>query len=788
MRKILLIVVLVLPFLLEGCNTETVKQPVDYVDPIIGSVAKSKYYGRTFPGAVVPFGLVQLSPDTQTAKDNTTGYSYKHNTIEGFSFLHLSGVGWFGEFGNLLVTPTNGDLKTSRGEVIRTKTGYRSRYSHDREEAEAGYYSVHLDDYGVKAEMTVAEHSGMLRFTFPKDSTNRIQIDLARRIGGTSVRQYIKVLDDKRIEGWMHCNTDGGGWGDGRIHKAKYTVYFSAEFSKPFASSGIWSADIPDGQSRKYANVNSKKYQKIIANSKIINGITEFEGDHIGFFANFPNLINDEEVLFKAGISFVDLDGARNNLKKEISHWNFNKVRKQAKEKWDKALNVINIEGATEEQKQVFYTSMYHTMIDPRKFSDVDGRYYGGDHKVHQSKDFTCRTVFSGWDAFRSHLPLLTIIDPEATNDVVCSLVEKAELSGKGLPKWEIVSSYSNCMLGDPATSVILDAYRKGIRNFDIQSAYKQSKQTVLGPNTLRNGWEQYNKLGYVPCDSTDRWRGYYKGLSATLENCYADWCVGELAKDLGYEDDYQLFFERAQNYKNVYDPSVGCVRGRLSDGSWLPWKGKLEFPATGCIESNPFQQMWFVPHDIKGLKELMGEERFLSELEELFDKTPLDFNFNKYYNHANEPVHHVPYLFNYTSKPWLTQKWVRTIMNQAYGVGPYGIKGNEDVGQMSAWYILSSMGFHPICPGDNKYQLGSPLFGKVVVKLDPKYYPGKTFTVTAINNSPENVYVKSISLNGEKLDRTYITHEEIVNGGELIFEMCSSPTVNEISLNNGGK
>lgn len=778
MRKGLLIVMLLLPLLMEGCSKEknTEIEAVDYVDPFIGSVAKSKYYGRTFPGAAMPFGLVQLSPDTQTAKDNTTGYSYKHKTMEGFSFLHLSGVGWFGEFGNLLVTPTNGKLMTSRGHATKPESGYRSRFSHDREQAQAGYYSVHLDDYDVKAEMTVAEHSGILRFTFPEDSTNRIQIDLARRIGGTSVRQYIKVIDDRRIEGWMLCNTDGGGWGDGRIHKAKYTVYFSAEFSEPFASSGIWSADIPEGQTRKCDDVLSKKYQRYIAQSEVITDVQEYAGDHIGFFANFPNLKHGDQVMFKAGISFVDQEGARNNLQAEMDHWDFDQVKSDARETWAKALDVINIEGATVDQKQVFYTSMYHAMIDPRKFSDVDGRYYGGDHEIHQSDQFTCRTVFSGWDAFRSHLPLLTIIDPESTNDIVNSLVEKAELSGMGLPKWEIVSSYSNCMLGDPAIPVILDAYRKGIRSFDIQAAYEQSKQTALGPNTLRNGWADYTRLGYVPCDTTDRWRGYYKGLSATLENCYADWCVGEFANDLGYEEDYALFSDRALFYKNVFDPEVGCMRGKLSDGTWLPWKGKLEFPASGCIESNPFQQMWFVPHDVEGLEGLLGKTQFLAELEELFDNTPLDFNFNKYYNHANEPVHHIPYLFNYTDKPWLTQKWVRTILTQAYGTGPYGIKGNEDVGQMSAWYILSAMGFHPVCPGDNKYQLGSPLFEKAVVKLDSKYYSGKTFTVIANNNSLENMYVQSVSLNGEKLDRTYITHEEIVNGGELVFEMSSTP------------
>jgi len=780
MKKIFLVLIF-LPFLLFGsCNKEknNEKESVDYIDPLIGCVAKTKYYGRTFPGATSPFGLVQLSPDTQFRKDVTTGYSFEHNTIEGFSFLHLSGVGWFGEFGNLLVTPTNGELKTSGGKNQKPDEGYCSRFSHDTEVAEAGYYSVELEDYSIKTELTVAPHSGMLKFYFPEDSTNRIQIDLAHRIGGTSVRQFIKVIDETRIEGWMVCNTDGGGWGDGRIHKAKYTVFFSGEFSKPFSSSGIWEANFPDGQSRRFDDVASKKYQNIVTQSKVFENVNEYEGDHLGFFANFPNLKQGDDVIFKAGISFVDIKGARKNLNTEIDHWNFDQIKKEAKANWAKAINVVKIKGGSEDEKQIFYTSLYHAMLDPRNFTDVDGRYYGGDHKIHQSGNFTCRTVFSGWDAFRSHIPLLTIIDPETTNDVVNSLVEKATLSGMGLPKWEIVSNYSNCMLGDPAVSVIVDAYKKGIKNFDIEEAYKQCKQTSVGPNTLRNGWEQYNELGFVPCDSTPRWSGLYKGFSATLENCYADWCIAEFAKDLGYQKDNEFFSKRAMNYKNIFDSELGYMRGKFANGDWIPWKDKLQFAGTGCIESNPFQQMWFVPHDIEGLQNLLGEERFLSELEELFNKTPIDFNFNKYYNHANEPVHHVPYLFNYTEKSWLTQKWVRTILSQAYGTGPYGIKGNEDVGQMSAWYILSAMGFYPVCPGDNKYQLGSPLFDEVEITLDSKYYSGNKFCVVALNNSAENIYVQAVYLNDVKLNRTYILHDEIVAGGELRFEMGSQPNL----------
>jgi len=326
---------------------------------------------------------------------------------------------------------------------------------------------------------------------------------------------------------------------------------------------------------------------------------------------------------------------------------------------------------------------------------------------------------------------------------------------------------------------VILDAWSKGIRGFNLEEACRISCRTSLGPGTIRNGWEDYNEIGYAACDpQPERWQGLYKGVSATLENCYADWCIGQIAGELNDVEGTELFMGRAKYYRNVFDEELGFVRGRYRTGEWIPWEGELAF-GQGCIESNPLQQMWFVPHDIPGLKELIGEERFLYELELLFERTPADFSFNEFYNHANEPVHHIPYLFNFTSKPWLTQKWVRIIMENAYGTTPYGIMGNEDVGQMSAWYILSALGFHPVCPGDQKYMIGSPMFSQAEIKLDPEYYKGGSFKITALNNSPENVYVRKVSLNGTELDRPYIFHHEITDGGEIVFEMGDSPNEN---------
>ena len=751
---------------------------VKYVDPLIGAVAKTKYYGRTSPAASLPFGLVKIGPDTYTGGDVGSGYSFEHKTLEGFSFIHMSGIGWFGDFGNLLVTPTNGTFHPNRGSVDNPETGYRSRISHDTEVATAGYYAINLDDYNIKAEMTSTQRCGILRFTFPKNKANRIQIDLARRIGGTSVRQYIKVLDDHRIEGWMKCTPNGGGWGNGKTNMVFYTVYFSADFSKPFTNHGMWSAKIPEGQSRKVQDIVTDEYQNLIKKSDIKKGCNELEGDHLGFYAEYPNLKEDEQVMFKAGISFVDLNGARNNLETELNNWDFDQVKLDAEAKWAKQLGVIKIEGATEKQKKIFYTALYHAFLDPRDFTDTDGRFYLKESGIHEKENFHYRTIFSGWDAFRSHIPLLTIIDPKTVDELVHSLIAKAEDGGMGFPKWEIAGCYSDCMLGDPAIPVILDAWKKGIRDFDLAKAYQYAKQTSLGPNTLRNGWENYNEKGYVACDSVPaRWNGYYRGVSATLENCYADWCISQMAKELGDKKDEKQFEERSKYYRNIFDPEKGFFRGKLKNGEWIPWKGELAFKQ-GNIECNPLQQMWFVPHDISGLKSLIGEERFLTELEYMFDHTPPDFGFNEFYNHANEPVHHVPYLFDFTEKPWLTQKWVREILDKAYDTGPYGIKGNEDVGQMSAWYILSAMGFHPVCPGDGKYMLGSPLFSKVVIKLDQNYYKGKTFTITARNNSDQNRYVQRVWLNGKEQKRPYISHEEIVNGGELVFEMGDMPNM----------
>lgn len=742
------------------------KPLVDSINPFIGASTSREFgEGKTFPGAATPFGLVQLSPDTITGGDNGPGYSWHHTSIEGFSFTHMSGVGWHGDFGNFLVMPTIGKLKTERG-VKGAEHGYRSRFRHETEIAQAGYYAVSLDDYHIRAEMTAAPRAGILRFTFPKSNESRVQIDLARRVAGTAVRQFVKVVDDHTIEGWMKCTPEGGGWGNGG-GKANYTVYFSAQFSRPLTNFGVWTAEIPDGWKRKLEDIESQRYREVVASAKVLPGCRELEGKHLGFFSDFATA-DGEVVLLKAGISFVSVAGARQNLQQDISGWDFEKVRQQARGAWAQALAGVAVEGGSEVQREAFATALYHSMIDPRAFSDHDGQYVGADRQVHRTENFTYRTIFSGWDVFRSQFPMLTIIRPDVVNDTVNSLMQQAELSGNGrLARWEIVAVESGCMIGDPAVSVFADAYLKGIRGYDALKAYELCRQTVMGPKSGRDEQSAYEKLGFAP-----------RGISLTLEDAYFDYCAGRFAQALGRSEDASLLLKRALNYRNIYDSSVGNMRARNADGTWLPWAGATRH-GQGCVESNPYQQGWFVPQDVAGLIKLMGKDYFLSHLTEFFEKTPTNFKWNDYYNHANEPVHHVPYLFTYAGAPWLSQKWARFIMDNAYGSGVKGLCGNEDVGQMSAWYILSAIGFHPVSPVDGVYIIGSPIFDKVSIQLDPQYYKGGSFSVVTHNNSPKNCYVQSAKLNGQPLERAWIKHAEVAGGGVLEFVMGPTPNQN---------
>lgn len=745
------------------------KTLADEVNPMIGASTSEKaagtYHGlgKTFPGAATPYGMVQVSPNTITGGDNGSGYSDEHTSIEGFAFTQMSGIGWYGDLGNFLVMPATGKLQTSAGKQDHPELGYRSLYDKSSEKAAAGYYSVLLTESNIKAEATAASRSGMLRFTFPQNQQSRIQIDLARRVGGTSSLQYVKVVGEHTIEGWMKCTPDGGGWGNG-AGKADYIVYFHAEFSKPLKNYGVWSADIPDDWARKLEDVTSDKYQQRIAEAAVLKGTGEKEGKHLGFYTEFETA-KDEQVILKTGISFVSIEGARNNLKKDISGWDFDQVRTAAKAMWNKALSKIKVEGGTDEERKVFYTALYHTQIDPRTFSDADGNYTGGDGKVHQAKGFTKRTIFSGWDVFRSQMPLQTVINPTLVNDMVNSLVTLADEKKEDyLERWEFLNAYSGCMIGNPAVSVMADAYAKGIRKFDENRGYQLAVNSV-------------EKFG-----NGDKGYAFQQvGISTTLEYAYFEWCVSELAKALNKPADQQKYLARSKSYQNIWDAEKGWFRPKKEDGSWEPWpaEGRLK-QWYGSMEANPYQQGWFVPQDIEGMIALMGgREKTLADLTNFFDQVPESMMWNDYYNHANEPVHHVPFLFNRLGAPWLTQQWTRAICSKAYRNSVIGLVGNEDVGQMSAWYVLAASGFHPVTPGSTRYELTSPVFSKVEIALDPAWYKGRSFTIIAKGNSPENIYIQSAVLNGKPYQKCYIDHKDIVAGGRLELTMGAQPNKN---------
>ena len=736
-----------------------------YVNPFVGASTNTELagashgLGKTFPGATAPFGMVQVSPNTITGGDNGPGYSYEHTTIEGFAFTQMSGIGWYGDLGNFLVMPTIGDLHTFAGTEDKPEEGYRSRYDKSTEKASAGYYSVFLSDYKIQAEATALPHSGMLRFTFPESKEARIQVDLARRVGGTSTLQSVEVVDDHTIKGWMQCTPDGGGWGNGD-GKADYTVYFYAQFSKPFSGHGVWSADIPDDWGRKREDVCSERYREAIRQAAIHPSVSTFEGKHLGFYANFETK-PDEVILLKSGISYTSLKNAEENLAAEMKDFDFDRTHAECVRLWNDELAKVSVEGGTDEEKRVFYTALYHTLIDPRLCSDINGEYTGADKKIHQTGKFRKRTIFSGWDVFRSQMPLQTIINPEMVNDLVNSLVEIADQSGNEyLERWELLNAYSGCMVGNPAISVLCDAYRKGIRDYDVEKAYRYAL------NTSRRF--SNNDDGYTPGN-----------ISCTLEYDYTDWCMARLAEWLGKEGDRAHFDKRALSYATIFDPESGWFRPRNEKGvfSSLPEKGRLQ-EGYGCVESNPYQQGWFVPHDVEGMIRLMGgREKVLADLTDMFEKTPGDYLWNDYYNHANEPVHHVPFLFNRLGMPSLTQKWTRDICRNAYHDKVTGLVGNEDVGQMSAWYVLAAAGIHPICPGDGRYEITSPVFDRVEFRLDPAYAAGGSFVIEARDNSPENIYIQSATLNGKKYDKCYLTHDDLAAGGTLVLQMGAKPS-----------
>ncbi len=635
------------------------------VDPFIGTGG----HGHTFPGATLPFGMVQLSPDTRWENwDGSSGYHYSDKTIMGFSHTHLSGTG-APEYCDILLMPTTGRLQILPGDENNSKTGYRSSFTHENESASPGYYSVLLDDYGVLAELTATIRSGFHKYTFPKTDSAHIIIDLKNR--DHVLESNIEIISDTEIQGFRKSR---------RWAKEQF-VYFYAEFSKPFKSYGI------------------------ALNDTLIQGISKADGKSIRAFVNFTTDKN-EQILVKVGISAVSIEGARKNLEAENKSWDFEKVRNSARENWNKFLSKIEVEGGTDREQRIFYTSLYHLAIAPNIFMDVDGKYRGVDHSIHMAEGFKNYTVFSLWDTFRAAMPLYTIIDQERYSDYIKTFLEMYRIGGR-LPQWELAGNYTGVMIGYHTHSAILDAYVKGLRDFDHELAFEAMKKRV-------ENIPYYKDLGFIPADKVGG------SVSMVMEYSYNDWSVSQMAKFLNKDIDYHDYQQRARFYQNMFDPSTGFMRPKNLDGSWItpfdPTEGSDHF-----VEGNSFQYSLFAPHDINGLIDLIGgDQEFIDWMDNLFttesqhDEKAIDATgLIGQYAHGNEPSHHMAYLYNYAGAPWKTQAMVRTILDTMYDDKPDGLSGNEDCGQMSAWYIFSAMGFYPVCPGEPNYIIGSPLFDK---------------------------------------------------------------------------
>jgi predicted alpha-1,2-mannosidase len=709
---------------ISGCFVAVQGQSPDYaqlVNPFMGTAAD----GNTWPGAAYPFGSVQLSPDTKlTGAGVCGGYYYPDSTILGFTHTHLSGVGE-PEYRDILFMPTVGKVQLLPGVEKGDKSGYKSSFDHLQETASPGYYSVFLKDYGVKAELTVTPRCGFHKYTFPKSDSSHVIIDLVHPGGAEEL--YIKKVSDTEIEGLRRSH----GWAWDQY------VYFVARFSKPFLSVDI------------------------ALDEAIIKGASEAKGKNVKASVNF-NTKNGEAILVKVGTSAVSIDGARKNLTAEIKDWNFNKITGDAKAAWNKELTKIEVEGDKPEDLKNFYTSMYHAFLNPNLFMDIDGKYRGTDHKVHEAQGFTNYTVFSLWDTFRALHPLYTIINQGRTTDFVKTLLQIHDDGGR-LPMWPLAGNYTDDMLGYHAVPVIADAYVKGIRNYDLQKAFTAVKHSA---EMDKLGLKYYKKIGYLPCDRQG------ESVSKTLEYCYDDWCIAQMAKEMGSKEDYLNYHQRAHNYQNVFDSSTGFMRGKKMDRTWLTPFDPLVNSAYS--EGNAFQYM-FVPHDADGLKTLMGGDKKFSEwLDVLFTlkKGNDERGSIGQYWHGNEPGHHLAYLYDYAGEPWKTQALVHRIMTDLYKNTPEGLAGNEDCGQMSGWYILSSMGFYSVAPGQKIYAIGTPLFAKATINLEN----GKKFVVKANNISDDNYYIQSATLNGNVYSNSYLRHDDIMNGSELVFEMGPKP------------
>lgn len=698
-----------------------------HVDPFIGTGG----HGHVYPGATVPFGMVQLSPDNGTEGwDWTSGYHYSDSVIKGFSHTHLSGTG-IGDLCDILFMPAV--LKDPNGQ-------YSSHFSHIEETAEPGYYSVVLKTPNIRAELTATERAGFHRYTFRRSNDAKIVIDLGHRLNWDSpVESNITIVSPTLVTGYRYSK----GWAP------KQRIYFAARFSKPIRSSHLGN----DSVVHRGKSSMTEKGVKVI----------------LGFGSK-----KDEQILVKVGISAVSVDGALNNLDTEIAGWDFDRIRRRAGDLWNEQLQKIVVTTQDADKKKIFYTALYRTMLAPIIYQDVDGRYRGGDDAVHTAKDFVNHTIFSLWDTYRAAHPLFTITQPEKVNDFVNSMLAFKREYGY-LPVWTLHANETMCMIGYHSIPVIVDAYMKGFRNYDAEEAFDAMKKSAMSDIM---GLQWYRQYGYVPSDRE------VESVSKTLEYAYDDWCIAQMAKAMGKESDYRLFTDRSTYFKNIFDTTTLFMRGKETTGAWrTPFDPyAVDHRNNDYTEGNAWQYSWYVPHDVAALIRLNGgKERFIERLDSLFEQTSVLKGENVspdvsglvgQYAHGNEPSHHIAYLYNYAGAPRKTQERVAEIMNTMYKNAPDGLSGNEDCGQMSAWYVFSAMGLYPVNPADQKYDIGTPQFERMVLRVPN----GKTFVVETDNISDKLMYVKSVTLNGMKLNRTYLYHNEIVEGGYLRFTMDVNP------------
>lgn len=717
----------------------TTAQPnfTKFVDPYIGSAA----HGHVFVGANVPFGAVQLGPtNIESGWDWCSGYHYSSNNIVGFAHTHLSGTG-IGDLGDILVMPATGKIITQKGSQNDFTNGYTSTFSRSNEVVKPGYYSVLLDKYNIKAELTASERVGFHQYVFPANAeTPHVIVDLAEGIGWDAPTEtYIQQLNPTTVVGYRFSK----GWANDQ------RVFFAIELSQPVSSISLFDT------------------------TALLTGAKEAKARRIKASMNFAN-ITGNVLRMKVGISPVSFNNALDNIKKEISAWDFTGIIAKADAKWNAELSRVKVDADPHTMK-VFYTALYHAMIAPSIFNDANGEYRGTDKNVYANPGFKNYTTFSLWDTYRAWHPLSTIIFPDRVEDYIRTFLAIYKQQGK-LPVWHLHGNETNTMVGYSAVPVLVDAYLKGFRsNYDVNLAYEAVKQSAMQKH---DGIEYIQELKYIPADKVN------ESVAKALEYAISDWAIAQMAQKLGKQDDYQYFMKRSKLYQLYFDKSIGFARGKMADGSWRTPFDRLasKHRDDDYTEGNAWQYTWLVPQDVEGLISLFGgEKKFANKLDSLFVvKAALDAESSPdisgligNYAHGNEPGHHILYLYAFAGQQWKTAKWVRKVFEDFYTDKPDGLSGNEDVGQMSAWYLISALGFYPVNPANGAYVFGSPAVNNATINL-----PGnKKFTVKAINNNKNNIYIQKVTWNGKPYTRSFITHSEVMKGGTLVFYMGSTPS-----------